>query len=58
MGGFFALSAFHYIFIAKPFSMGSPLGLFVGAFCVIGALAYAYTLLPMRRLTAQRPYNV
>jgi predicted ferric reductase len=58
MGGFFALSAFHYIFIAKPFSMGSPLGLFVGAFCVIGVLAYAYTLLPMRRLAAQRPYNV
>jgi predicted ferric reductase len=58
MGGFFALSAFHFIFIAKPFSMGDPLGLYVGAFCLVGVAAYLYTLLPMRRLAASRGYAV
>ncbi len=58
IGGFFALSAFHFVFIAKPFSMGDPLGLYVGAFCFAGLVAYAYTILPLRRSAAERPYKV
>lgn len=51
MGGFFIAGAIHYLFILKPFANGSALGLYVGAICVAGVLAYAVTLLPtsMRR---------
>lgn len=45
IGAFFALSAFHYMFIEKPFSNTDPLGLYVGAFCLAGIVAYVYMLL-------------
>ena len=46
MGLFFAMGAFHYLFILKPFANGDPLGLYVSAFCLAGVLAFAYRLLP------------
>jgi predicted ferric reductase len=46
MGGFFIAGAIHYLFILKPFTNGSALGLYVGAICAAGVLAYAVTLLP------------
>lgn len=48
IGLFFALAAFHYIYIEKPFSVLEPIGLYVTAFCVIGILSYLYLLLPRR----------
>jgi predicted ferric reductase len=53
MGGFFIAGTIHYLFILKPFANGSPLGLYVGAICGAGVLAYAVTLLPpaLRRST-------
>ncbi len=46
IGGFFILSAFHFLFILKPFSNGDPLGLYVSAFCALGILAFAYKAAP------------
>lgn len=46
MGAFFTASAFHYVFILKPFSNTDPLGLYVLVFCIIGIVAYFYTLMP------------
>ncbi|WP_420397380.1 ferric reductase-like transmembrane domain-containing protein [Nioella sp.] len=46
MGGFFIAGTIHYLFILKPFANGSALGLYVGAICAAGVLAYAVTLLP------------
>ena len=57
MGAFFALSAFHFVFIMKPFSMADPLGLYVGGACAVGLLAYGYTLLP-ERLRRWHPFEV
>ncbi|MGH1353816.1 MAG: ferredoxin reductase family protein [Thalassovita sp.] len=48
MGGFFLAGALHYLFILKPFKNGDPLGLYVSAFCLLGALAFAWRLLPAR----------
>ncbi|MGB0385584.1 MAG: ferredoxin reductase family protein [Ardenticatenaceae bacterium] len=48
IGLFFALAAFHYIYIEKPFSALEPIGLYVTAFCVIGILSYLYLLVPRR----------
>lgn len=47
MGGFFIAGTIHYLFILKPFSNASPLGLYVSAICGLGVLAYAVTLLPL-----------
>ena len=46
IGTFFALSAFHYFFILKPFSNLDALGAYVGVFCILGMLSYVYKLLP------------
>ncbi len=48
IGIFFALAAFHYIFIEKPFSTLEPTGLYITVFCVIGILSYLYMLIPRR----------
>lgn len=53
IGVFFVLSAFHYLFIQKPFSNGDSLGLFMGTVCLVGLVAYAYTSAPR----AIRPYR-
>jgi len=57
IGVFFVLSAFHYLFIQKPFSNGDPLGLYMGFVCLIGVVAYVYTSAP-RRLRPSREYTV
>jgi len=57
IGVFFALSAFHYLFILKPFSNGDPLGLYMGAVCLIGLVAYAYTSAP-RGFRPARAYRI
>ena len=57
IGVFFILSAFHYLFILKPFANGDPLGLYMGAICVIGLVAYAYTSAP-RGFRPSRTYEV
>ncbi|MBB5515517.1 putative ferric reductase [Rubricella aquisinus] len=46
MGVLFAAGALHFVFILKPFAMTDPAGMFTGAFCVAGVLAYGWTLLP------------
>lgn len=58
MGGFFALSAFHYFFIMKPFANTDPVGLYVLGFCVLGIAAYIYTLLPDRILRRAKPHTI
>ncbi len=57
IGVFFVLSAFHYLFILKPFSNGDPLGLYMGAVCLIGLMAYAYTSAP-RGCRPSKPYRI
>jgi predicted ferric reductase len=42
IGVFFFLGAFHFFFIAKPFSNFDPLGLYVSAFCALGILSYIW----------------
>ena len=46
MGTFFAISAFHFMFIQKPFANPDPLGLYVIAICALGVLSYLYKLGP------------
>jgi len=54
MGAFFAFSAFHYLFILKPFSNTDPLGVYISGMCLLGLLAYFYKIGPhwMRRTVA------
>ncbi|MGS4883697.1 ferredoxin reductase family protein [Roseibium sp. MB-4] len=42
IGLFFFLGAFHFFFIAKPFSNLDPLGLYVSAFCGLGIVSYIW----------------
>ena len=58
MGACFAASALHFLFIAKPFKVADPPGLYVAAFCLLGVVAYAWTLLPVRRWAGERRYRV
>lgn len=57
IGVFFVLSAFHYMFILKPFANGDPLGLYMGVVCLTGVVAYAYTSAP-RWLRPARAYSI
>lgn len=54
IGAFFALCATHYFLVQKPFSNFDILGLYVGIFCLAGILAYLYSLLPARQLSAKQ----
>ena len=58
MGGFFAASTFHFLFILKPFSNLDALGIYVVSFCAVGILSYAYTLLPIGAFKGWRRYEV
>lgn len=58
MGALFALSAFHYFFITKPFSVWDPVGLYVNFFCVLGILCYLYTLVPAHVFQMRNRYKV
>lgn len=46
IGLFFALAAYHYIYVAKPFAVFDIPGLYIGAFCLMGIASYLYLLLP------------
>ena len=46
MGAFFIAGTFHFVFILKPFAMSDPAGLYTGAFCALGVIAYIWMLLP------------
>ncbi len=46
MGALFAAGVFHFVFILKPFAMTDPVGLYAGGFCLVGLLAYGWTMLP------------
>jgi len=48
IGVFFILGAIHYLLIIKPFSNLDPLGLYVGALCIVGILAFLWRALPSR----------
>lgn len=56
-GVLFAIVAFHQLFTDKPIGAGTPLSLYLNAFCIIGLCAYAYTELLAPRLN-QREYEV
>jgi len=45
IGAFFALSAFHYFYMLKPFELTDPLGLYISGFCILGIVCYLYMLL-------------
>lgn len=57
IGVFFVLSAFHYLFILKPFKNSDPLGTYMGVVCLIGLIAYAYTSAP-RRFRPSKAFRV
>ena len=57
IGIFFVLSAFHYLFILKPFSNFDPLGLYMTAVCLLGTMAYIYTSMP-RGMRPSRGYKI
>jgi predicted ferric reductase len=58
IGAFFALGAFHFFFIEKPFSNADPLGLYVSAFCVLGLASYAYMIVMRPFLPTGHTYTV
>lgn len=58
IGGFYAASAFHFTFILKPFGLTDPAGLYILAFCLMGILAYLYTLLISGKLANAHQYVV
>ena len=58
MGAIFVLSAFHYVFMIKPFSIWDPVGLYVSAFCLLGFVSYLYTLMPFAAFHGRYRYTV
>jgi len=56
-GVLFAIVAFHQLFTDKPIAAGTPLSLYLNAFCIAGLCAYAHTELLSQRLS-QREYEV
>lgn len=58
IGAFFALGAFHFFFIEKPFSNADPLGLYVSAFCILGLASYAYMIVVRPLLPTGHAYKV
>lgn len=46
IGLFFALAAFHYIYIEKPYAVFDIPGLYTMAFCILGIASYLYLLIP------------
>ncbi|WP_268808468.1 ferredoxin reductase family protein [Roseovarius albus] len=57
MGALFAAASFHFFFIMKPFATSDPAGLYTGAFCLAGFLAYVWTLLP-EEVRPSRAYRI
>ena len=46
IGIFFALAAYHWLYIEKPYASFDLPGLYVGFFCLMGIISYLYLLLP------------
>ena len=58
IGIFFALAAYHYIYIEKPYAVFDFPGLYTTAFCLIGVASYLYLLLPRMLGHNTRAYKV
>ncbi len=58
MGALFAMAAFHYVFIIKPFNVFDPVGIYVNSFCIAGLIFYLYTLLPNTIWRGRHGYTV
>ncbi|WP_289036054.1 ferredoxin reductase family protein [uncultured Roseibium sp.] len=58
IGVFFAMGAFHFFFIEKPFQNAEPLGLYVSAFCLLGLASYLYMILLRPMLPLGHAYVV
>lgn len=58
LGLFFALAAYHYIFVAKPFAVISAPGLYITTFCLMGIFSYLYLLVPRMFGHNSRKYQV
>ncbi len=58
MGAMFACSAFHFVFMLKPFELQSPLGMYALGFCALGIMCYLYTLMPFTWMTGRYAYQV
>lgn len=58
IGVFFALGAFHFFFIEKPFQNADPLGIYVSVFCILGLVSYAYMLVLRPMLPSGHAYVV
>ena len=58
IGAFFAMSFFHYFFIAKPSANTTTLGLYITIFCAAGLLAYLHLLILRPLLNKGHRYTV
>ena len=58
IGAFFALSAFHYLYILKPFQLNDPVGIYISTFCFVGMASYIYTLFVHTLLQKPKAYKV
>ncbi|MFK7792818.1 MAG: ferric reductase-like transmembrane domain-containing protein [Devosiaceae bacterium] len=58
MGAFFAASFAHYFLIMKPIANSDPLGLAITIVCVLGVLAWVYTLLPYGLFQGRNGYTI
>ncbi len=58
IGLFFALSAFHFAFILKPFGLGDAAGIYTLGFCFLGIFSYLYMLIAYARVPAAARYRV
>ncbi|MDX2157735.1 MAG: ferric reductase-like transmembrane domain-containing protein [Hyphomicrobiaceae bacterium] len=58
IGAVYVVAVVHFLLVRKPFTIGDPLGLYVGAFCAIGVLSYLYCLLPFGRAFGRYAYTV
>ena len=58
IGVFYALCAFHFLFILKPFALTDPLGIYLSSFCIVGIASYLYLLLIERFMRRDKPYQV
>lgn len=58
IGFFFALAAFHYIYIEKPYAVFEAPGLYTAAFCLLGIASYLYLLIPRMLGHNSKSYTV
>ena len=58
MGAVFAAGALHFVLVRKPFALTDPVAVYVMSFCLLGVLAWLYTLLPIGRSLARRRYVI